>query len=165
MDSWVLNTRHEQQLQSVYVWIGLARAVYIRCLYGNIGREITKYTVIYGIYIRFGQPYIRTWATETECFWHWALSNSFQVHARDWPHWCKAECFAPTNITCTHDTEHHPHICNVRHPRTFWAHRLRVCAWTPPTHLQHTVCLRSLRKLAKKRKILLIGLSKLTSKW
>ena len=30
-------------------YIGLARTIYIRCIYGNSGREITKYTVqIYG---------------------------------------------------------------------------------------------------------------------
>ena len=33
--------------------VGLARAIYIRCTYGNFGREITKYTVIYGVYIWF----------------------------------------------------------------------------------------------------------------
>jgi len=33
--------------------VGLARTIYIRCIYGVIGREITKYTVIYGAYIRF----------------------------------------------------------------------------------------------------------------
>jgi hypothetical protein len=34
-------------------WIGLARAIYIRCMYGIFGRKITKYTVIYGVHIRF----------------------------------------------------------------------------------------------------------------
>jgi len=34
-------------------WIGFARIIYIRCVYGIVGREITKYTVIYGAYIRF----------------------------------------------------------------------------------------------------------------
>ena len=29
--------------------------IYILCIYGIFGREITKYTVIYGIYIRFWQ--------------------------------------------------------------------------------------------------------------
>ena len=35
--------------------IGLARTKYIYGvgIYGNFGREITKYTVIYGVYIRF----------------------------------------------------------------------------------------------------------------
>jgi len=33
--------------------VGLARTIYIRCIYGIFGRKITKYTVIYGIYIRF----------------------------------------------------------------------------------------------------------------
>ena len=26
---------------------------YIRCIYGIFGREVTKYTVTYGVYIRF----------------------------------------------------------------------------------------------------------------
>jgi hypothetical protein len=36
-------------------WLGLARTVYIyiRCKYGIFGREITKYTVIYGVYVQF----------------------------------------------------------------------------------------------------------------
>jgi hypothetical protein len=35
------------------IYIGLARTIYIRCIYGIFGREITKYTVIYGVNIRF----------------------------------------------------------------------------------------------------------------
>ena len=35
------------------VQLGLARTIYIRCIYGIFGREITEYTVIYGVYIRF----------------------------------------------------------------------------------------------------------------
>ena len=34
-------------------YIGLARTICIRCIYGIFGREITKYTVIYGVYIWF----------------------------------------------------------------------------------------------------------------
>ena len=34
-------------------YIGLARTIYMRCIYGIFGREITKYTVIYGVHIRF----------------------------------------------------------------------------------------------------------------
>jgi hypothetical protein len=33
--------------------LGLARTIYIRCIHGIFGREITEYTVIYGAYIRF----------------------------------------------------------------------------------------------------------------
>ena len=33
--------------------LGVARIIYIRCIYGIFGREITKCTVIYGAYIRF----------------------------------------------------------------------------------------------------------------
>jgi len=33
--------------------LGLARSIYIRRIYGISGKKITKYTVIYGVYIRF----------------------------------------------------------------------------------------------------------------
>ena len=33
-------------------FVGLARTIHIRLLYGIFGRVITKYTVIYGVYIR-----------------------------------------------------------------------------------------------------------------
>ena len=33
--------------------VGLARTIYIRFIYGIFGREIIKYTVIYGVDIRF----------------------------------------------------------------------------------------------------------------
>ena len=36
-----------------YTCIGLAKTIYIRCIHGIFGREITRYTVIYGVYIRF----------------------------------------------------------------------------------------------------------------
>jgi hypothetical protein len=35
------------------ICIGLARTIYIRFKYGIFGREITKYTVIYGVYLGF----------------------------------------------------------------------------------------------------------------
>jgi len=44
------------------VYVGLARTIYIRCIYGIFGREITKFTVIYGVYIRF-------WPTLCICLW------------------------------------------------------------------------------------------------
>jgi len=33
--------------------VGLARTIYIQCIYGIFGREITKYTIMYSAYIRF----------------------------------------------------------------------------------------------------------------
>jgi hypothetical protein len=35
--------------QRYRIYIGLARTIYIQCIYGVFGREITKYTVIYGV--------------------------------------------------------------------------------------------------------------------
>ena len=40
-------------IKRVLAWLGLAGIIYIRFIYGIIGREITEYTVIYGVYIRF----------------------------------------------------------------------------------------------------------------
>jgi hypothetical protein len=35
------------------ICVGLDRTLYIPCIYGIFGREITKYTIICGAYIRF----------------------------------------------------------------------------------------------------------------
>jgi len=35
----------------VLLYVELARTLYIRCIYGVFGREITKFTVMYGAYI------------------------------------------------------------------------------------------------------------------
>jgi hypothetical protein len=35
----------------VCICVGLARTIYIRCVYSILGREFTKYTVIHGVYI------------------------------------------------------------------------------------------------------------------
>jgi len=37
----------------VSAYVGLARTIYKRCIYGIFSRELTKYTVIYGVFIRF----------------------------------------------------------------------------------------------------------------
>jgi hypothetical protein len=47
------NTPVEEWPSAHGVWIGLARTIYIRCMYGIFSRELAKYTVIYGVYIRF----------------------------------------------------------------------------------------------------------------
>ena len=40
-------------LRYSYLWLGLARTIYIRCTYGIVGLEITKCTVYIHVYIRF----------------------------------------------------------------------------------------------------------------
>jgi len=44
-----------------HVCVGWAKTIYIRRIYGNSGREITRHTVTYGVYIRF-------WPTL--CLWY-----------------------------------------------------------------------------------------------
>jgi len=44
--------RDTQQHTSTLPTLRLARTLYIRCAYGIFDRGITKYTVIYGVYIR-----------------------------------------------------------------------------------------------------------------
>jgi hypothetical protein len=34
----------------VMVYLGLARTIHVRCIHGIFGREITNYTVTYGVY-------------------------------------------------------------------------------------------------------------------
>jgi hypothetical protein len=34
------------------IGLGLARTIYIRCIYGNFGREITIYAVIYNVFVQ-----------------------------------------------------------------------------------------------------------------
>jgi hypothetical protein len=36
------------------IWSGLARTLHIGCIYGIFGRDITRYTVIYSVYIIYG---------------------------------------------------------------------------------------------------------------
>ena len=55
-------------------YVGLARTIYIRCTYGIFGREITKYTVIYGAYLRF-------WPTLVICIRVWS-EISIYVYGR-----------------------------------------------------------------------------------
>jgi hypothetical protein len=45
----------------------LARTIYIRCIYGTFGREITKYTVIYGLFIRFWPTLFTSVAGSGDC--------------------------------------------------------------------------------------------------
>jgi len=52
--NWVLVPQLATNKLRTYSWyLGLARTIFIRCIYGIFGREITKYTVIYSVYIGF----------------------------------------------------------------------------------------------------------------
>jgi len=66
------------------VYVGLARTIYIWFTYGNFGREITKYTVIYGVYIRFWPTLCICMVLATLCYrkavlWQVYLSATEQV--------------------------------------------------------------------------------------
>jgi hypothetical protein len=43
----------QAQVQGQGKYVGLTRAIYIWCIYGVSGREITKYSVIHGVCLRF----------------------------------------------------------------------------------------------------------------
>jgi hypothetical protein len=58
------------------IYIGLARTINIRCIYGIFGREIAKCTVIYGVYIQFW-PTLHIYGVCIRCmykFWPMPLS-------------------------------------------------------------------------------------------
>jgi len=62
------------QVQYIHgIYKGLARTVYIRCTYVFFGRETIKYTVIYGVYIRFWPTLynIGFWPTLYAYVWFW----------------------------------------------------------------------------------------------
>jgi hypothetical protein len=42
---------HQNHIYTIYIYIYVN--IYIQCIYGIFGREITKHTVIYGVYARF----------------------------------------------------------------------------------------------------------------
>jgi len=49
-----LKNESEQRWEKQYFpCLGLARTIYIQCIHGIFGREITNFMVIYGDYIRF----------------------------------------------------------------------------------------------------------------
>jgi len=54
--------------------VGQAITLNIQCIYGNIGRDITKYTVIYGVYIWFW-PNLQSWPHERKNKGSVSLSN------------------------------------------------------------------------------------------
>ena len=78
---WVLGIKSMQQ-QLYYapysrlrtLCVGLARTMYIRLIYGIFGREITKFTVIYGVYIQF-------WPTLLMCNYS---TRAVCDHVHDW---------------------------------------------------------------------------------
>jgi len=76
---WDLNTSKMLALVSVAVtYVGLAKTKDIRCVYGVFGRDISKYTVVYGVYIYgSGQPYVfvPTWNT-TSLTGTWRANSS-----------------------------------------------------------------------------------------
>jgi hypothetical protein len=41
------------RLGCMFIYVELARTIYIQYIYGIFGRKTTEYTVIYGVYIRF----------------------------------------------------------------------------------------------------------------
>ena len=57
--------------------LGLAKTIYIQCIHGNFGREITKYTVIYCVYIRFWPTLQMLHQNKTQ--WH-AFADIFSQH-------------------------------------------------------------------------------------
>jgi hypothetical protein len=61
--------------------------LYIQCIYGNLGRKITKYTVVYGVFIRF-------WPTLL-------MQHSSITHLRTRPFSLQA-CLADSQHTTNH---------------------------------------------------------------
>ena len=77
-------------------YVGLARTIYIRCIYGTFGRKISKYTVIYGVYIRF-------WPTlpiRPHFSWPVNVDNGGSIDAHNQLH-LKAPYSQPPTLPCS----------------------------------------------------------------
>ena len=83
-------------------YVGLARTIYIRCIYGTFGREITQYTVIYGVYKRF-------WPTLAVCHQPSALiiTNTLSSQTRSSSQTCSSG--QPQQYAISHQRNHHKH--------------------------------------------------------
>jgi hypothetical protein len=96
--------------------IGLARTIYIyiyiyiRYIYGILGREIIKYTVIYGVYIRF-------WPTL-----HMCKHTHYSIQTQSLRHMCK----------CTH-----PYTPSHSQSPKLYSQSLRTCSTGIPDHYSH----------------------------
>jgi len=96
--------------------------IYIRCMYGNYGREITKYTVIHGAYVRFW-PALHIPCTYTvlanPVHTYWALMLRTHTHAHTHTH-THARTHTYTNThTCTHTHTHtHTYTHTYTHAHT-----------------------------------------------
>jgi len=107
-----------------------ARTIYIRCIYGIFGNDITKYTVIYGVYIRF-------WPT----LFMPQYTRGFTQNHND------THMYTHTRYRHTqHNTRHRHAQHKITHTHT---HDTRMYAHATQTHTQkithtkHTLCLSS----------------------
>jgi hypothetical protein len=95
-------------------FLGLARTIYIRCIYGTFDKEITKYTVIYGVYIRFWPTLIIS-GLVAQVFVAHTLQFPGTVLALSWWHRCLLHspgtvcflaqswhCLGGSGVCCTH---------------------------------------------------------------
>ena len=69
-----------------------ARTIYIRCIYGIFGREITNYTVIYGAYIRFWPTLHICICTHVFTHTHMYVRGRRQIHTYTYTHVPGALC-------------------------------------------------------------------------
>jgi len=88
--------------------VGLARTTYIWCIYGIFGRKVTKYTVIYGAYIRFWPTIVTcdvvlkmlTPLSRTQMWqaWHLIPWNDWTVFVR----WINCTTVRGSALLCVH---------------------------------------------------------------
>ena len=98
---------------SVRSYVGLARTIYIRCIYSVFGREITNYTVIYSAYIRFW-PTLCMYGVCSQ-LWPTLFTYGVCIHNSGQPvHiWCVYLRLWPTLFTygvCIHNSGQPVHI-------------------------------------------------------
>jgi hypothetical protein len=88
-----LKMSHRLYTRNYWIFLGLARTIYIRCIYSIFGREISKDAVIYGVYIRFWptldipvKDYIQS--KNVVNTWSWRIWQHPGKRGRTWRYAC-----------------------------------------------------------------------------
>jgi hypothetical protein len=133
---------------SICSCVGLARnmyilifihAVYTRCIYRFVGREITKYTVMYGFYTQFW-PTLLMCGSKHTCEHTWAYTCKHTEHTEHtcehtWAHTCKHT----RKHTCEHTWAHvWTHSTQSKRVNTLKHTRVSTRVSTRVNTLEHT---------------------------
>ena len=97
----------------IYIYIWMARTIYVQCINGIFGRDLTKYTVIYGVHVRF-------WPTLNKCAHTYSHMHMFKQYMQ------------------THTPDTYARICRSTHAHTHTHAHKRTHTHFAQPNITHT---------------------------